>query len=164
MSSSVGGGWGDEVRGGGRVLIRYGVCVFSTKRSREGREKLRRKEIKGAEQTRGIHKIYKMPISRLRFRSTLLDCKGARCSCEKIKSLGREGKGEILPCELALPRATQLLVFCRVFTLRKLLRSRRCQLMRSFKNRLSDWRAFAPPPPPIDEPKRAPATRGYKFF
>lgn len=87
------GWWGDEVRGGGRVLIRYGVCVFSTKRSREGREKLCRKEIKGAEQTRGIHKIYKMPISRLRFRSTLLDCKGARCSCEKIKSSGREGKG-----------------------------------------------------------------------
>lgn len=83
---------GGRVRGGGRVLIRYGVCVFSTKRSREGREKLHRKEIKGAEQTRGIHKIYKMPISRLRFRSTLLDCKGARCSCEKIKSSGGKGR------------------------------------------------------------------------
>lgn len=155
------GVWGG---GGGRVLIRYGVCVFSTKRSREGREKLHRKEIKGAEQTRGIHKIYKMPISRLRFRSTLLDCKGARCSCEKIKSSGGKGRERSSLANLFCPELLNSSFFCRVFTLRKLLRSRRCQLMRSFKNRLSDWRAFAPPPHHIDEPKRAPATRGHKFF
>lgn len=104
----VGGGGAVREREG--VLIRYGVCVLPTKRSRERREKLYRKEIKGAEQTRGIHKIYKMPISKLRFRSSLLDCKGVRCSCEKIKTWGWQ-EGETLPCELVRPRAAQLLFF-----------------------------------------------------
>lgn len=45
------------------------VFVYFQSNEEGEKGKTHRKEIKGGEQTAGIHKIYKMPISRLRFRS-----------------------------------------------------------------------------------------------